>query len=204
MPDKKHYRKRMAELKCCILIPTYNNAHTLGKVIQSVLEFTEQVLVVNDGATDATPEILKTFPQLRVLTHEQNKGKGVALRNGFNFARDNDYDYCITIDSDGQHSAEDIPKFIDKLEESPASIIMGSRNMEQSSVPGKSSFGHAVSNFWFRFETGINLPDTQSGFRLYPLKSLKPIFFFTTKFEFEIEVIVKAAWHGIPVLSTYQ
>lgn len=201
MPDKKHYRERMAELKCCVLIPTYNNAQTLGKVIQSVLEFTEQVLVVNDGATDASPEILKMFPQLNVLTHEHNKGKGVALRNGFNFARQKGYSYCITIDSDGQHNAEDIPVFIDKLETSPDSIIMGARNMKQSSIPGKSSFGHKVSNFWFRFETGINLPDTQSGYRLYPLQVLKPIYFFTTKFEFEIEVIVKAAWRGIPVVS---
>ena len=73
--------------------------------------------------------------------------------------------------------------------------------MEQSSVPGKSSFGHKFSNFWYRFETGINLPDTQSGYRLYPLLLLKDISFFTTKFEFEIEVIVKAAWCGIAVLS---
>ena len=201
MPDKKQYGIKIAEKKCCILIPTYNNDQTLEQVILSVLEYTEHVLVVNDGATDDSPKILQKFPQLKIFTHETNKGKGVALRNGFEFARKNGYDYCITIDSDGQHNAADIPKFIDKLESEPNSIIMGARNMEQSSVPGKSSFGHKISNFWFRFETGINLPDTQSGFRLYPLNAIKNIFFFTTKFEFEIEVIVKAAWRGIPVIS---
>lgn len=201
MIDKEIYRSKIAAAHCCVLIPTYNNAQTLEKVILSVLEFTEHVLIVNDGATDATAEILKKFSALQIFTHAQNKGKGVALRNGFDFALKLGYHYAITIDSDGQHNADDIPKFIDKLESHPNSLIMGARNMEQSSVPGKSSFGHKFSNFWYRFETGINLPDTQSGYRLYPLLLLQDISFFTTKFEFEIEVIVKAAWRGIAVLS---
>ena len=70
--------------------------------------------------------------------------------------------------------------------------------MDQDNIPGKSSFGHKFSNFWFRFETGIKLPDTQSGFRLYPLEPLSRMKFFSSKFEFEIEVIVKAAWKRIP------
>ncbi len=201
MPEKLNCRKQLKELKCCILIPTYNNAQTLEQVILSVLEYTDQVLIVNDGASDATRQILEKYKEPKVYTHEVNLGKGLALRHGFDFAIQHGYNYCITIDSDGQHQAADIPKFIDKLEESPNSIIMGARDMNQSSVPGKSSFGHKFSNFWFRFETGINLPDTQSGYRLYPLHPLKKIHFFTTKFEFEIEVIVKAAWRGIPVVS---
>jgi len=75
---------------------------------------------------------------------------------------------------------------------------VGARNMEQSHIPGKSTFGHKFSNFWFWFETGIQLEDTQSGFRLYPLNSI-PNKFFTNKFEFEIEVIVRTAWKRIPV-----
>ncbi len=201
MSDKILIGRKLVELKCCVLIPTYNNALTLEEVILSVLAYTQHVLIINDGATDATPQILEKFPHLKVLTHQKNKGKGVALRNGFEFARELGYSYCITIDSDGQHHAEDLPKFIQKLEEHPGALIMGARNMEQSSVPGKSSFGHKFSNFWYRVETGINLPDTQSGYRLYPLTALKNIWFFTTKFEFEIEVIVKAAWQGIPVVS---
>lgn len=195
------FGEMMLQKKCCILIPTYNNAQTLEQVILSVLEYTSEIIVVNDGASDTTPEILKKFPQIKVLVHEVNKGKGVALRNGFEFARKNAYNYCITIDSDGQHQVADLPKFMDKLQQHPNAIIMGARNMEQSSVPGKSSFGNKFSNFWFRFETGISLPDTQTGYRLYPLQALKDIHFFTTKFEFEIEIIVKAAWRGIEVLS---
>ncbi len=201
MPNTTNYSLKLKQLRCCLLIPTYNNSKTLEEVIISVLKYTDQIVVVNDGATDSTAVILEKFPQLKILTHSKNRGKGVALRHGFEFALLHGYDYCITIDSDGQHNADDIPKFIVKLEEAPNSIIMGARNMEQRSVPGKSSFGHKISNFWFRFETGINLPDTQSGYRLYPLQELSKIHFFTTKFEFEIEVIVKAAWRGISVVS---
>jgi uncharacterized protein (DUF2062 family) len=85
------------------------------------------------------------------------------------------------------------------LEDDPHAIFIGARNMNQSSVPGKSSFGNKFSNFWFRFETGIDLPDTQSGYRLYPIRQLEKIHFFTIKYEFEVEVIVRAAWRGIGV-----
>jgi uncharacterized protein (DUF2062 family) len=87
------------------------------------------------------------------------------------------------------------------MEEVPNAIIIGARNMDQASVPGKSNFGHKFSNFWFWFETGINIPDTQSGYRLYPLKALEGMKWFTVKYEFEIEVIVRAAWKGIDVIA---
>jgi len=131
----------------------------------------------------------------------KNKGKGYALRQGFKRAIELGYSYAITIDSDGQHFAADLPAFLGKLEEHPCAIMIGARNMEQSSVPGKSSFGNKFSNFWFWVETGKKMPDTQSGYRLYPIKALQHISFFTRKYEFEIEVLVRAAWAGIDVIS---
>ncbi|HNP00225.1 MAG TPA: DUF2062 domain-containing protein, partial [Ferruginibacter sp.] len=107
----------------------------------------------------------------------------------------------ITIDSDGQHFAKDLPLFLSKLQTNPNAIIIGARNMNQESVPGGSSFGNKFSNFWFRVETGIKSPDTQSGYRLYPLVPLRKMRFFTRKYEFEIEVLVRAAWKGIAVES---
>jgi len=106
---------------------------------------------------------------------------------------------AITIDSDGQHSADDLPVFAEKLKEEPSAIIIGSRNMEKEGVPGKSSFGMKFSNFWFWVETGIRHPDTQSGYRLYPLKFLNPEKFITRKFEFEIEILVRLVWKGVKV-----
>ena len=187
------------QLKICILIPTYNNAKTLRRVIQGVLEYTSHIIVVNDGSTDHTSSVLADYPSLEVITLPKNRGKGYALRQGFKKAYLTDYDNVITIDSDGQHYPSDLPVFVNTLKatEEPV-LLIGSRNLKQNGVPVKSNFGNRFSNFWFWFETGIKLQDTQSGYRLYPLKYM-PKKYFTTKFEFEIEVIVRSAWKGIPV-----
>ncbi|BDU24203.1 DUF2062 domain-containing protein [Flavobacterium sp. GSB-24] len=182
----------------CVIVPTYNNQKTLKKVLDSILDFTSNVIIVNDGSTDSTSEILKQYSQLTQIHHPKNLGKGRALRNGFRKAFELNFEYAITIDSDGQHFAADIPIFIEAIQNEPNALLIGSRNMTQENVPKKSSFGNKFSNFWFKFETGIKLEDTQSGFRLYPLRLL-PKRFYTNKFEFEIEVIVRAAWKGIVV-----
>lgn len=182
----------------CVIVPTYNNHKTLKKVLDSILDFTPNVIIVNDGSTDETSEILKQYAQLTQIHHVKNSGKGMALRNGFKKAIELNFEYAITIDSDGQHFASDIPGFITEIQNQPNSLLIGSRNMTQENVPKKSSFGNKFSNFWFWFETGIRLDDTQSGFRLYPLQ-LIPKKYYTNKFEFEIEVIVRSAWKGIVV-----
>lgn len=194
-------KQKFKQLKCCVLIPTYNNAKTIESVILSTLEYCDEVILVNDGCTDNTSEILAKYPQLIIVTHPVNQGKGVGLRNGFNKAVELGYDYVISIDSDGQHYPSDFIIFLEKVEKEPGSLIIGARNMTVENVPTKSTFGNKFSNFWFWAETGIKLPDTQSGYRLYPVQRLKKIWLFTTKFELEIEVIVKAAWRGIPVVS---
>jgi len=182
-----------------VLIPTYNNERTLNRVIDGVLKYTEHIIIINDGATDSTPEILKTYPNLEQIHFPQNKGKGVALREGFKKAHELEYAYAITIDSDGQHYPEDIEVFISAIEKSPNSLLIGDRNMTQEGIPKKSSFGNNFSNFWYTFETGVKLTDTQSGYRLYPLEKLANLNYFTNKFEFEIEVIVRASWKGVEV-----
>ncbi|WP_214073206.1 DUF2062 domain-containing protein [Mucilaginibacter sp. dw_454] len=197
MNDLAIINEKFAGLKVCVIIPTYNNAGTLATIINNVAAYTKNIIVVNDGSTDGTAQIIGTFPFLQVVSYPDNVGKGWALRKAFKHAVSLGYDYAITIDSDGQHFATDLPSFINKLDTSPNAIIVGSRNMDQATIPGKSSFGHKFSNFWFKVETGINCPDTQSGFRLYPLQLLKDIKFITWKYEFEIEVLVRAAWKGI-------
>ena len=193
--------QRITDLNVCVLIPTYNNHRTLKRVLDGVLELTTNIIIVNDGSTDTTPEILQNYQHLQQIHFPENRGKGLALREGFKHAISLGYEFAITIDSDGQHFPNDIPNFITELEnnEDKDVLIIGSRNMEQEGVPGKSSFGNKFSNFWFWAETGIKLKDTQSGFRLYPLNVLKNLKFYTNKFEFEIEVIVKTAWKDIEV-----
>jgi glycosyltransferase involved in cell wall biosynthesis len=189
-------------LKVCVMIPTYNNAATIETVIKNVQEYTPNILVINDGSTDDTRKIIAAIPNIYTVNYEPNRGKGWALRTGFKKAIELGYQYAITIDSDGQHFAKDLPMFIEKLQEEKSALIMGARNMNTTeNVPGKSSFGNRFSNFWYRFETGISLPDTQTGYRLYPLKPISKMKFFTRKYEFEIEIIVRLAWAGVKVIS---
>lgn len=196
----------------CIIIPTYNNEKTLKRVIEGVLRIVGEqstVIVINDGCTDSSSEIIASFEdKIVVITNEKNQGKGYSLRRGLRKAIDMGYDHALTIDSDGQHFPEDMKILLEKANECPNSVIMGSRNMEQEGVPGKSSFGNRFSNFWFKLETMITLPDTQTGFRIYPLKPMRKMRFFTRKFEFEIEVIVRLAWkrvpfHAVPIQVKY-
>ncbi len=198
MDTAPHFYNTFRSLKCCVIIPTYNNHKTLERVIDGVLKYTDSIIIVNDGSTDSTPQILQQYPQLTQIHQPVNKGKGIALQTGFKAAKAEGYEYAITIDSDGQHFPDDLPVFISEIEREGEALLIGSRNMEQEGVPKKSSFGNKFSNFWFWFETGIKLTDTQSGYRLYPLNKI-PEKYFTNKFEFEIEVIVRTAWKGVCV-----
>lgn len=195
---------KLSQVNACVIIPTYNNSGTLARVIDSVLPFGngKDIFVVNDGSSDTTQSILEKYKnKIIVLTNESNRGKGFSLRRGFAEAIRQGFDSAITMDSDGQHFAEDIPSFLKEAALHKDTLIMGERNMDQEGIPGKSSFGNKFSNFWYWFETGITLKDTQTGFRLYPLKPLKELRLFTNKFETEIEVIVKLAWKGTRVIS---
>ncbi|MEX2483136.1 MAG: DUF2062 domain-containing protein [Brumimicrobium sp.] len=192
---------KVNNLEYCVVIPTYNNESTLKRVIDGVLDITDHVIIVNDGSTDSTKKILEPYKNITQIHFEKNVGKGYALRKGFEKALEIGYKHAITIDSDGQHYPEDISIFLEYLEKSTVdTIVIGARNMQQEGVPQKSSFGNKFSNFWFWFETGIRLTDTQSGFRLYPIHKM-PKKWFTKKFEFEIESIVRSAWNGIPVVN---
>lgn len=190
------------DMKVCVIIPTYNNGTTIASVIHDVLQYTHNIIVVNDGSTDGTEQSVSHIEHITIVAYKPNRGKGFALRRGFKKAIELGYEYAITIDADGQHFAKDLPAFITKLQQDGPTLIMGARNMQTAlNVPGKSSFGNKFSNFWYKVETGIELPDTQTGYRLYPLQPISNMKFFTRKYEFEIEIIVRLAWAGVKVCS---
>lgn len=191
---------RFRRLKCCVIIPTYNNCTTVEQVIKGVAEFTCNIIVVNDGSTDATSGILKNFDSVEIISYAKNKGKGFALKTAFARALERGFDYAITIDSDGQHNPIEISSFLNAIEKSPGSLIIGVRNFNQVNVPGKNNFANKFSNFWFCFITGFRLSDTQSGFRLYPLNLINKINLITGKYEFELEILVRAAWKKIKIV----
>ncbi len=195
------YDNKFESSKSCVIIPTYNNAKVLNKVLQAVLEYSSHIIVVNDGSTDDTLQILDNYKQIKTISYKINKGKGYALRKGFILAEELGYENAIAIDSDGQHYPEDFILFLDALEENSGSIIIGARKMEGEKQDGGSSFANKFSNFWFKIETSKTISDTQSGYRLYPLKRINKRHYFTNRYEFEIEVIVRAAWRGIKIMT---
>ena len=182
-------------------MPTYNNGGTLRDVVERTLTFCQDVIVVNDGCTDTSAEILASFgKKITVVDYGKNRGKGYALKKGLEKALELNFDYAITIDSDGQHYPEDIPLFINVLQQHPNALIVGSRNLNQENMPGGNTFANKFSNFWFKIQTGVYLPDTQTGYRLYPLKNLPNLSFLTSRYEAELELLVGAAWRGTDLL----
>lgn len=189
-------------LKIAVLIPTYNNEKTLPSVIDTVLLYCSDVIVVNDGSTDGTTEILNAYiDTITVLSYPTNKGKGYALKTGLREARQKGFRYVISLDSDGQHFADDIPNFIKAVEKHPDALLIGSRNLNQPNMKQGSLFANKFSNFWFSMQTGKVLPDTQTGYRLYPLRKMKKMLPFCSRYEAEIELLVRCAWKGISLIA---
>lgn len=191
----------MNSFEACVVMPTYNNGSTLRNVVERVLRFCTNVIVVNDGCTDGSAEILASFgDRIVVVDYGKNRGKGYALKQGFKKALSIGYDYALTLDSDGQHFPEDIPLFFEASKRHPEALIVGSRNLNQKNMPGKNTFANKFSNFWFKIQTGVNLPDTQTGFRLYPLKHLPSLALLTSRYEAELELLVYSAWRAVELI----
>lgn len=175
-----------------IIIPTYNNAGTLEDVIRRCLAQGLPVLVVNDGSSDETASILERM-EVQSISHPKNLGKGQALISGFLEARRQGFKYALTIDSDGQHFPEDIPALLE--EKGERTLVVGSRS--QMGADGGGSFANRFSNFWFRLYTWVDLPDTQTGFRLYPLNELPSLKLLSSRYEAELTLLVFSAWKGL-------
>lgn len=200
--DKDDLIATSRRYKICVLIPTYNNAGTLRDVVSDVLNYSSDVIVVNDGSTDSTRQILESFGDaITLVDYKDNKGKGTALKKGFKKAIELGYEYAITIDSDGQHYPEDLPKFVKAIAENEGSLIIGERDLSNVDINGKSSFANKFSNFWFCVQTGRNLKDTQTGYRAYPLKHLHGLSLLTSRYEAELELLVFASWNGVNIIS---
>ena len=188
----------------CLVIPTYNNGKTVANVVRNVLEYCEDIIVVNDGSTDNTFEEMhgreSISNDITVITHTVNKGKGKALTTGFRAAMERGFRYAITMDADGQHYASDLPAFAEALAKHSDTLIVGSRQFGLPNMPQKSSFANKFSNFWFTVQTGKRLPDTQTGFRLYPLNKMGRMKLLSSRYEAELALLVRSAWRGINIL----
>lgn len=191
----------MSELRACILIPTFDNGATVGDVVRRAQGTGLPVLVIDDGSRDGTREVLAAIQGLVVERFPANRGKGAALRRGFELAAASGFTHAITLDSDGQHFPEDVPALLTAARERPTALIVGARDLGAAGAGRGSRFGCRFSNFWVALETRTRLPDTQSGLRVYPLVAMNALALKSDGFDFEIEVLVKAAWTGTPLAA---
>lgn len=189
----------MREEKAAVIIPVYNHAGTVVEVIRKAASLQVPIYVVDDGSTDDTAACIRNIPDITVLRHPTNMGKGAALMTGFAAAAPVAR-WAVTIDADGQHNPQDAENLFRVVRSMERPIVVGCRQgMGDRHVPLASRFGRGFSNFWVRASGGPVMRDTQSGFRLYPLPEVLTLPVKARRFQFEVEVLVRAAWKGIPV-----
>jgi len=182
------------------VVPVYNNPETVADVVRRCCAVVPNVLVIDDGSDKPVKDLLGDSPAT-VIRHETNRGKGEALLTALRQVREQGGAWMITLDADGQHHPEDLSLFFPMLEKKPAAIVVGSRDFDAPNIPKSSRFGRSFSNFWVQLETGIAVQDTQSGFRAYPVELISQLPLHGSFYDFEIEVLVRAAWAGLKLLS---
>jgi uncharacterized protein (DUF2062 family) len=182
-----------------IAIPVYNNKDTVRAVAAECRSLMKNVLVVDDGSTDVDLSSFLDGLDMVVLKHPRNLGKGRAIMTASRYVEDHGGAYMITIDADGQHLPRDIGKLLPLIHEEHPSIIIGARDFNTDHVPSSSRFGRSFANFWLRVETGRIVGDCQSGFRAYPVRLLNQLMFKGEHYDFEAEVLAKAAWAGLEI-----
>ena len=191
----------MKKYRIGVVIATYDNAGTIANVVRRVEAITRDIIVVDDGCTDNTLDLLQQLDvPPHIVTYKPNRGKGHALVQGFKKAMQLGWDYVITLDSDGQHFPEDLPQLVAAWTQHKDALIVGERGTGHLNMPRGNTMANKFSNFWFTVQTGIQLNDTQTGFRLYPLKRLRWLGITTSRYEAELEMLVFAAWHGIEIV----
>jgi len=188
-------------LRFAIVIPAYNHGRQVGGVVEKTLRLGLPVIVVDDGSTDSTPQVLASLSGVTVIRHKENQGKGASLLTGFAAALQL-ADWAITIDADGQHNPEDILSLTQAVPEGQRPLVVGKREgMEHGNVPWTSRWGRRFSNFWVWASCGRWFSDSQSGFRVYPLPEALHLGTRARRYQFEVEILVLAVWRGTPIIE---
>jgi len=180
--------------KTVLVIPAYNEAGTIRDLALRALKILPDVVIVDDGSTDATAAQVADLP-VTVLRNERNAGKAASLWRGFEHALSIDAHNIVTLDGDGQHQPEDMPRLLDMAERSPQYIIIGARLHDRKNFPARRYYANQFARFWISWAAGYPIADTQSGFRIYPASLFDEISRRDVKwngFVFESEVLIAA------------
>jgi glycosyltransferase involved in cell wall biosynthesis len=183
-----------------VIIPTYNHGGRVLTVIEDVRRLDLPIIVVDDGSTDDTWSRLSALEGIITKRHDRNRGKGAALVTGMRAAAQMSLEWAITLDADGQHRAADAAKLQAAIPKGQRPIVLGRRQL-MAGAPWTSRAGREFSNFWVWVAGTHWLHDTQSGFRIYPLPETLVLDIRARHYQYEIEVLAKAAWAGIPIVE---
>jgi glycosyltransferase involved in cell wall biosynthesis len=161
--------------KILVAIPVYNESKHVRSVLTEVRRYAEHILVVNDGSTDGTSELLDTIPNLLRVNHPRNRGYGAAIRSAFDYAIANDFDVLVTMDCDGQHQPERIPVLLEALG-SEVQMVSGSRYLrdfrQDTPAPTDRRGINAIITEELNIQYGLNITDAFCGFKAYCVKAL--------------------------------
>ncbi|PCJ59696.1 MAG: acyltransferase [Planctomycetota bacterium] len=190
----------------CIVIPDYNHKEKISGMMEELSAAALPCAIINDGSNEETKKVLMALEEkyswLVVLHHEKNKGKGVSMETGFNWAQENSYSHVLQIDADGQHDCGDVKKFLGISKENPSSIVLGRPNFDES-VPMGRYLGRYITHFWVWVETlSFKIKDSMCGFRVYPVQAVFRLFqksHVGKRMDFDTEILVHLFWLGLPL-----
>jgi glycosyltransferase involved in cell wall biosynthesis len=192
------------------VIPAFNEASTILDIVERTRRHTDEIIVVDDGSDDGTPELLDGM-DIQLIRHATNRGKGASLLDGFRAAVARGANFVVTLDADGQHRPEDIPALVQSACQNPRKIVIGSRMADRASFPNARYQANQIANFWISWASGYLIEDSQSGFRLYPSEFLQRFparYGRRSGFALESELLIDAARAGrrsvsVPVPALY-
>lgn len=185
-------------IRACAIIPAYRAALTVGAVVAGARRSIETVLVVDDGSDDGTADAARAAGA-QVIRHERNAGKGEALTTGLGLARRLGFEAAVTLDADGQHDPAEIPVVFGGSAD-PRALVLGVRDLRAAGAPRANVFSNWISNYFLSRFIGQDLPDTQCGFRRYPVKATLALGMVGWQYEWEAEVLLRAARAGLPIV----
>lgn len=187
----------------CVVIPVYNHEHAIATVVARVREHGLPIVLVDDGCNAGCAEVLSRLasqPEVFLVKHAENRGKGAAVCTGLLAAREHGFTHALQVDADGQHSLRDIPRFIDEARAHPDSLICG-HPIFDSSIPKSRYYGRYLTHGLVWLETlSFDIIDSMCGFRLYPLA---PVLDFLarqpvgSRMDFDTEILVRLHWRGV-------
>ena len=183
-----------------VVIPAYNAGKSVGSVVKSCRKVMNDVLVVDDGSADDTGAVAKAAGA-EVVRHPHNRGKGAALKTGFAWALEHGFDDVITLDADGQHLPDEIPKFLEARQQTRADLIIGGRAHLFGEMLPRRRMANRFSAWSISKAAGLKVSDSQSGYRLYSANLLRTVHLRTDGFDLESEVIVHAGRGGFKLIT---